>query len=791
MKRIVSSALLILCTCVCYCQIKVSGKLKDSLGKAVPSASISIGKETAILFSTQSDKEGAFYFSGLKAANYLFKISAIGFKPQKFKIQLTRDTNLIIQVDDETKELEGIEVQFKRSLIETHTDRRIFNAEGSAAATGADVLEMLGKIPGVQVKNNIVSLSGKGAAGIMVDGRQISLSGDDLAEYLKSLSAATISKVEMISNPPAGFDAQGSSGIINIILKKNSDEGFKSAVNTTFSKAIFPTVALGGNLNYKKGNVSLTAGINFRKGSLVPISESTVFYKDNNWNTIDKDRNYRTVPSGLADLSYNISQSTAIGASLSTGATDFHSTEVIRSRSTLSSGETDALINSDAQAKINSNYYAAGVFLKHKFSKKGSRVDFNADYFSFNDDKKRNFDNTTLDPNGSLEPSDYAKFLSGSGQQIDLYTLRADVEQILSLFKLSYGGKLSLIRNSSNMLFLTLLKGAFSPEPDQYNSFSYKENTSALYGSASTNLGKWDVQVGLRAEYTANEGISLGNINKTKYMQFFPTLYLNRSTWKESKISFSYGRRIERPPYRKLNPFRWYTNQFSFTEGNPFLLPYYTNNLELSHNYKGVWNIGLSLSLASNAYGEVNFTQQGSVLQVNRPLNFIGRNQYRVSNSISLRPISWLESVNQVDIFYNHSTSSIQQVPGRSGSGAYLSSSNQLTLTSKKTWMADLSLDYFSPTSNVLGRTKGRGGVDLGLSTFLADKKIQIALVASDIFRTRGENRETVINEIVQRYYNYNDNRQIRLNLRYSFGNQKVKVQERKGGNEEERKRSN
>lgn len=497
------------------------------------------------------------------------------------------------------------------------------------------------------------------------------------------------------------------------------------------------------------------------------------------------------MPSGLVDLAYSVSGSTDIGASLGTGSTDFHSTEVIRSRSTLTSGMIDQLINSDAQAKMNSSYYAAGLFLKHRFKNKGNQIGLNADYFSFNDDRKRNFDNTTVDPARNSMPLDYAKFLSGSGQQIDLYTLKADVEQVLPLFRLSYGGKISLIRNRSNISFLTLLKGAYSPEPDQLNTFSYQENTSALYASANANLGKWGLQLGLRSEYTANEGISAGNSTKTDYVQFFPTFYLNRPTWKDSKLSFSYGRRIERPAYRKLNPFRWYTNQFSYTEGNPFLSPFYTNNIELAHNYKGVWNIGISLSSAGDVYGDVNFTEQGSVVQVIRPTNFIGRKLYLISNSITLQPAAWLASINQVDVFYNRSTSALQQVADRNGSGAYLSSSNQFTLTAKKTWLADLSLDYYSPNSNVLGRTRGRGGIDLGLRTFLADSKIQVALLASDILKTRAEKREVIINEILQRYYNYNDSRQIRLNLRYNFGNQKVKAQDRKGGNEEERRRSN
>lgn len=778
-------------TTLCNAQTKISGKVIDQMGNAVSGASVSIEKAKILLSSTKSDRSGSFNFSLVKASSYRLKISAIGFNLLEHDIELLKDTSLIIQMESKPMELETVAVQFKKSLIETRSDRRVFNAEGSAAATGTDVLEMLAKIPGIQVKNGAVSLSGKGTAGVMVDGRQISLSGDDLAEYLKSLSAESVAKVEMISNPPAGFDAQGSSGLINIVLKKKSDEGFKSSVNSTFSQATFLTTALGGNMSYKKGKVSLNAGLNFRKGSLVPISESTVFYTNNSWNTIDKDRNYRTVPSGLADFAYSISESTDIGTSFSTGFTDFHSTEVIRSRSMLSSDVTDALINSDAQAKMNSNYYAAGLFLKHRFSKKGNQIGFNADYFSFKDDKKRIFDNATLDPNGSPTPLDYARFLSGSGQNIDLYTLRTDVEHVLKLFKFSYGGKISLIRNNSNMSFLTLLKGDYSPEPDQFNKFSYKENTSALYFSANTNLGKWEVQMGLRAEHTFNEGISYGEINETNYIQFFPTLYLNRSTWKESKISFSYGRRIERPAYKKLNPFRWYTNQFNFTEGNPFLSPFYTNNFELSHNYKGLWNISLSRSSSNNAYGDVNFTEQGTVLQVIRPNNFIERKQYLVSNSITSNPADWLESVNQVDVFYNHSTSSLQQVPDKSGSGAYLSSSNQFSLNSKKTWLADLSLDYYSPNENVLGKTNGRGGVDLAVRTFLAGKKIQVALLASDVFKTRGEIREVVVNEIIQRYNNYYDTQQIRLNLRYSFGNQKVKVQERRGGNEEERKRSN
>ena len=197
------------------------------------------------------------------------------------------------------------------------------------AAIGTDALELLAKVPGVRVLNDKVSLVGKGSVNVMIDDKLMQLSADDLSNYLKSISAANIAKIEVITNPPARYDAQGNNGLINIVLKKVTAEGFKGSVNTGLNLATHPTFFAGSTLNYRKERFTVYTNLNFRKGSLVPLEQSSINYPLQQWEVVNKDRNFRTVPSGQLGVDYQLSRQTTLGAAYSGGLTNFHSQEQI------------------------------------------------------------------------------------------------------------------------------------------------------------------------------------------------------------------------------------------------------------------------------------------------------------------------------------------------------------------------------------------------------------------------------------------------------------------------------
>ncbi|MBE5321286.1 TonB-dependent receptor [Pedobacter sp. MR2016-19] len=776
----------------CNAQFKLSGKITDHEHKALPFITVKISGAKNQVNYTQTDSLGFYQFSNLQSGKYAITYAALNFKVENRLMTLSRDTLINIQLQENPNKLTDVQISARKTLIEKQIDRTVFNVENSVSAIGTDALELLSKVPGVRVLNDRVSLVGKGAVNIMINDKLVLLSDDELSNYLKSISSDNIVRIEVITNPPAKYDAQGNNGLINIVLKKVAAEGFKGSINTAFTKAIHPTVSAGGSLSYRKNKITLSTNFNIRKGSLVPLEQSDVFYPTQTWNIVNKDRNFRTVPSGQIGMDYQASRKTVLGFSYNGGLTNFHSEENIKTTVYNKTGSLDSVLNSDAYAKIRSHYHSANVYLKRALDFAGKQLIINGDWFRYRDDKERFFNNTSYFQNGIVSPNSFAEYLSASKQNIDLFTVKADVDLPYKTFKLSFGAKLSFIHNESDLAFYKVGNTVYELEPGQTNLFNYQENTQALYINYNKSLKRWDFQAGLRGEYTQIDGVSVNEQNRSEYFRLFPTLYIGYRVNNKSTFSANYGRRINRPAYRKLNPFRWYSNQYAYTEGNPFLQPSYNDNIEISHTYNNVFTTTLSFSHTTNGFNDVNFIDAGTNIQAAKPLNFITGYHYQFSNAITLNPLKWWESINQADVFYTASHSGIAQTQSSlNGFGAYFSTLNQFVLNQSKTILGEANFWYQFPTVDGLNQNKSQYNLDLGIKALFLNKKIQLAITASDVLKTNRYRFNSLVNNIRQEYNNYYDSRQIRLTFRYNFGNEKIKQQDRKLGNEEERRRNN
>lgn len=790
MHRILILLLLFSTALKANAQFKIVGQIRFE-GKNLTGATVKLNRAKTYKL-TQSDGFGRYIFENLSLGEYSIEISSVQSKKAKISVLLKADTLIITEIKSISNNLQEVQVNAKKRLIEKKVDRTIYNVENSIAAVGTDVLELLMKVPGVRVVNDKVSLVGKGGVNIMVNDKLIQLSEDELSNYLKSISSDNIAKVEVITNPPARYDAQGNNGLINIVLKKNNTKGFKGSANINYIQASHPTFATGGNLSFKKDKLTVFSNFNIRKGSLVPFEQSTVFYPSQTWNVVNKDRNFRTVPSAQLGVDYQLTKKTITGFSYSGGLTDFHSTENIKTTIFNSVGGIDSVLNSDANAKIKSNYNTIGFYLKHTLDSTGKQFIITGDWFKYIDDKNRFFNNRSYSGNGQYIANSLAEYLSESNQNINLYTLKADVDLPYKAFNIALGAKISFIQNESGLAFYQKNGDIYQPDLNQLNQFEYHENTQALYLNFNKKTNKFDFQFGLRGEYTQLNGISSNQKNRSEYFRLFPTGFITYKLNENSVFSANYGRRISRPAYKKLNPFRWYSNQFVYSEGNPFLQPSYSDNIEFSHTYKGVFTATLSFNKTTDGYNDVNFVDENSNSQVLKPVNFIEGYNYQISNSIIINDLKWLQSINQIDVFYNLSKSNLPEtVDDLSGFGAYFSTTNQFTINQKKTFFGDVNFWYQFPAVDGLNHNKAQSNLDLGLKTLMLNKKIQMAINVTDVLKTNKFRYSSLINNISQTYNNYYDNRQLRLSVRYNFGNDKIKQTERKAGNEEERRRSN
>lgn len=775
-----------------WAQFSILGKITDQNFNALPFITVKISGPQNRISYAQTDSLGNYHLKNLLRGRYSVIFSALNFKTTTGSLNLTADTIINIQLAADAQILTDVQINAKQPLITQKIDRTVFNVENSIAAIGTDALELLAKVPGVRVLNDKVSLVGKGSVSVMIDDKLVQLSGDNLSGYLKSISSDNIGKIEIITNPPAKYDAQGNNGLINIVLKKALGDGIKVSVIAGINQATYATAVAGGNLNYRKNKFTVYTNLNFRKGSLVPVEQSNIYYPTQQWEVVNKDRNFRTVPSGQFGVDYQFSKRGTFGASYAGGLTNFHSEEQINTTVFNEKEQIDSMLKSDANAKIRSHYHSANMYLKQLLNTAGKTFTFNADWFRYNDDKNRFFDNTSYFPNDQPVPDSFAEYLSASKQQTALYTVKADFDLPYPFLKIAVGGKISFIQNKSDVGFFKRGEGTYVLDEKQSNLFNYRENTQALYLNVSKNIKRWDFQFGLRGEYSQMDGVSVNERNQNRYFQLFPTAFINYRASGQSIWSVNYGRRINRPAYRKLNPFRWYSNQYVYTEGNPFLKPSYNNNISLMHIYKQVFTTTFSFSKTADGYNDLNFVDSLSNTQSSKPVNFVTGYHYQLSNSVVLNPLKAWESTNQLNIFYNIANSSLPQTLSRlKGFGAYFASTNQFILNRSKTVLGDISFWYAWPAVDGVNKSRSQYNLDIGFKTLWLDKKLQIALAATDILKTDRYRFSSLVNGINQVYNHYYDNRQLRFSVRYNFGNEKIKRQEIKQGNEDERRRNN
>ena len=527
------------------------------------------------------------------------------------------------------KQIQEVEIVAKKKLIERKVDRLVFNVENSISATGGDALDALKITPGIRVQNNQVSMIGKSGMAVMVDDKLIQLSGDDLVNYLKTIPSDNIKNIEVITTPPAKYDAQGNSGIINIKLKRAKHNSWNSSIRSTYTQTTYPAGSLGGSFNYNKNKISIESDLGYTNGSISPTYNTTFFFPNQVWQEVNTNRNYYNLVRGKLGINYKFSEKFNIGIQYMGSNNRKKNKENDFSTITNNTNNAiDSLIISRAENKIKNNFNTLDVYSIYKLDTIGRKISINLNYLSFKDSQDRVFNSNNLLSDNMIIPNSYYSANNISGQDIFNYSAKADVDFPTKFIDLTFGGKVSFTKNSTDLSLYNLTTGGQIFDPAQSNKFVYKENTEALYISGSRKLGeKWETQLGLRFETTQAQGnsVTLNTTNKNNYSKLFPTFYLSYTPNENNNFSFNYGKRLDRPNFEDLNPFRIYNNKYQYSEGNPFLQPSYSHNLEFNYAYKNNWNSKLYYSKITDGTGGIILINPSDNLQANVILNYLKR----------------------------------------------------------------------------------------------------------------------------------------------------------------------
>ena len=785
-------------------QVKLTGTVNDASLLSLPNSGVTlINLSNNQKQSLTTDSVGAFTFSNLKGGNYLITASFTGYHKAELNILITRDTTLKIILKQASTVLNEVNVISNKSTLESNAEKITYNVSNSITATGSDGLTAVSQIPGVMVNNNEISSAGKGLLKVMVNGQLIQLTGLDLMRYLKSMSANQISKIELLKNPSANFDAEGNAGIINIVTRQIKKQGYSGNIQTSgkhwihdqktiYGVSNFYALNGSGNLNYNSEKVSVYGTLNLDQDHHLEGFQTDLYYPKQTWKQTDTGNyTYRNI-NLIAGADFIVSPKTSIGFSYLGGRNVYDGSDHVNNPIFNNfTGGLDSTLRTYATYHPIAMSNSINVHTVISFDSTGKKLLLNADYYNYYRTDKSDFESKSYLPNSGV-PINNTRYYDTNKQNINVYTFKADTEIPSAIGTWAFGGKLSFIDNYSNAFYYRKINSEQVYDTNLSNEFDYKENTQSLYANFNGEKGKWKYQGGLRAELTQTQGYSytIDQNTEVDYLKLFPSLLISYQPNADNGLSFSFGRRINRPSFWNLNPFKSLFTAYSYGQGNPYLQPEYNSNFELSHVYKRTLTSSIFLNITNNGFNYVTIASPDTNLVYTTPINFLKTYRYGISESFSLTGVSWLENNNQATFYRTNSYSNNNSFNDIKGYGLYLATNNTVYFNANKTFAAAANFWYQFPEVNHIGKSDSYYKLDLGLTALALKKNLNITLNVNDVFRSSAMAVTTVVNGVKQKFTNFQINRYAQLSLSYRFGNKEAKAKDHQTGNEDERGRN-
>ena len=778
-------------------QYAISGKIADSLGQPVKEATIVLAQPQSgkIITTVQSTGEGIFVIRAVNPGQYNLVITHISFRRDSLNVSITNtDINLTnIVLTQLVKGLKDVVVEANKSFVEQKIDRTVYNVENSVSLAGATALDALTKLPGVRVVNGSgIALAGKGQVMVLIDDRKIFLSGDDLLNFLKAMPAIDVVRIEVIPNPPAKYEAAGNFGLINIVTKKRKTQGFGGTVNSAYSQNYYPSGNAGTQLNYNKGKLSINTTLNGSENNYYEITNPTVFYPLQTWDQHRTSKNISKNIFGRLAVDYQLNKRQLLGFAYlySFREVDAHENSVTNVNDAWND-KTDSLISAKNDIHRNSNSHALNFYYERLLDTTGRKIFFDAGYFHLNNNVNSYFFNNSYLVNGYPLSSSY---LNSTGPlKATNYTSQIDVIVPGRVMNLSFGGKLSFVETKSAVDFFTQSNTGWLYNDNLSNAFNYKENVQAIYISGNKKLHKWEVQAGLRGENTQTTGYSVtyNQAQKNNYFKIFPSIFINYKLNKNSLFAFSWSKRLNRPNYWYLNPFKQFVSPYFYYEGNPFLQPTYNNGFQLSYTYKNRFVSKVFADIVNNVFDQILLTDTATKITRLTRLNYYSQRNIGFSQSVSIATPKWLENYTSFSLYYISTKSAVNYAAGQAGWGADVTTSTTLTLNNKKTCFAGFDFTYNFPQVSGISHFKAWYQLAMAVRTLWLKKKLTVAVNATDLFRTSRTRFYSITNNVKTQYDNYFDARSLRLSLTYRFGKTENSKRQGKESNTDERKRAN
>lgn len=747
-----------------------------------------------------TDAQGNFVFDHLPEGQYLLATQSMAYAPWLSAV-VTLNKNLqlgVLRLQPTTTTLREANVTATKPFIQQQYDKTTLNVAGSISAAGSTALEVLEKAPGITIdQNDNIAMRGRQGVQVMMDGKLVPMSGQELANLLRNLSASQVEKIDLITNPSAKYDAAGNAGIIDIRLRKGNQSGTNGSASISYGQGIYPKLNPSFNFNSKTKKVNVFGAYSYNY--LEDMNDLTIlrqFYDNadvytggNNYDNFFKN-NINTHNARLG-ADYSPASNITFGVvangifnkrdqSTYSAAQSFNAQQQ-PSGSFITTGDNHPKRNNGS---INLNY-------RHRLDTSGRELSIDLDYARFTNNEIQNYHTAYYDQQQAPSKPPYLLFGNLNGD-LDIKSVKADYTQPLKSLdvRLDAGIKSSWVKADNDVQFFDRSNGADIPDAGKSNHFVYDENINAAYLNASKKWSRLSIQLGLRVENTIAKGVQV--INKENfdrnYTQFFPSGYIGYTFNKTHDLGVSLSRRINRPSYRQLNPFKVFLDPLTYATGNPYLAPELTNSFELTHTFreKYITKIGYSTTTDNILFVLSPDKEPNSVIQTAH--NLARYNYYSMSFSVPFTIGRWLTSTNNAQAYYGEYKGDVANTHLNASRVSFnLNTSNNITIAPNTTM--EVTATYNSRTYYGPLDLKGVWFMGIGAQRQFWQKKASLKLNLSDVFLTHYANADTRLTGYGETFIQYRDSRVFTLTFTYKFGGTTSGGGNKKAGGAEEEKR--
>ncbi|KFE98850.1 TonB-dependent receptor [Chryseobacterium formosense] len=757
---------------------KISGTVFNTYKEKLDSVKVELySAENVLIKSLFTNPEGNFSFENLSEQTFKLKINDEKYLSFEKSVEAKRDHEILnIILKSNQKDIEGVTVLKKKPLVKRKVDRLEFNVENSNISS-LNAWEILKKTPQVTINNDILAVKGGTSVLVTINDKKVMMSGEELKNFLENTQGDDVKSVEVITNPPAKYEAEGGA-VLNIVMKKNKIEGYRGVLSSKYIQTQYAKGVAGLSQYYKKNKLSVMGSYFRGTGTYYREEIGYVNYPENGttWismmNRKDQAKSQNTVN---FNVEYEIDSLTTANLNYS-GYFNPKSFGVYNVPTVIYNAqnvaESDYTTINDHHSRTINNSLSFQV--DRKLNKKSSLSWIN--YFTGNNATK--YQNVLTYLNFANQSPRETNFMTNNKNDVQLYSTQFDYQWKGDKLELESGTKYSFVKTDSQLDFSDNENGGFQYRPEKSSLFDYKEHNFSVYTSLAYNVGKWNFKGGLRAEMTDLEGVVSEpyEVNKNNYWSLFPTFYAQYTTENKHEFGFSYGKRISRPSYSWLNPAKSYYNLFSYYQGDPKLKATIIHNLNLTYSFKN-WNVDFYYRKELFPSMEISFQQHENNNLIYYYTNIEKGEAFGMSlyKNFEIKP--WWNLIVSQNLEHNENYfTGMDGALNKNQVWNWVSNiSTSFTLDKNSDWKMEIGQNYYSPAIQGTFRISSQWSAYFVMNRKFFNKKLEAAFIFNDIFKSTQQKISTKYGNQDNYFLDYQDTQGFTFSLKYNFGNQSVK----------------